>query len=76
VKPEVIIVGGGISGLSAARLLSRKGVPFLLLESEPQLGGRIQSENYDGFILDNGFQILNTAYPEWVNHDINLMRYP
>lgn len=68
----MIIVGGGISGLSAARLLSRKGVPFLLLESEPQLGGRIQSENYDGFILDNGFQILNTAYPEWVNHDINL----
>ncbi len=68
----MIIVGGGISGLSAARLLSRRGVPFLLLESEPQLGGRIQSENYDGFILDKGFQILNTAYPEWENHQINL----
>jgi len=72
VKPEVIIVGGGITGLSAARLLSRKGVPFLLLESEAVLGGRIQSENHDGFILDKGFQILNTAYPEWANHDINL----
>ena len=72
VKPEVIIVGGGISGLSAARLLSRRGVPFLLLESELQLGGRIQSENYDGYILDKGFQILNTAYPEWENQQINL----
>ncbi len=72
VKPEVIIVGGGISGLAAARLLSRRGVPFLLLESEPQLGGRIQSENYDGYILDKGFQILNTSYPEWENQQINL----
>lgn len=72
VKPEVIIVGGGISGLSAARLLSRRGVPFLLLESELQPGGRIQSENYDGYILDKGFQILNTAYPEWENQQINL----
>jgi phytoene dehydrogenase-like protein len=72
VKPEVIIIGGGISGLSAARLLNRRGVPFLLLESESKLGGRIQSEYYDGYILDKGFQILNTGYPEWEKHDINL----
>lgn len=71
-KPEVIIVGGGITGLSAARILSRRGVPFLLLESLSKLGGRIQSENYDGYILDNGFQIINTAYPEWENQQINL----
>jgi protoporphyrinogen oxidase len=72
VKPEVIIVGGGITGLSAARILSRRGIPFLLLESQSKLGGRIQSENYDGYILDNGFQIINTAYPEWENQQINL----
>lgn len=71
-KPEVIIVGGGITGLSAARLLSSRGVPFLLLESEPKLGGRVQSEYWDGYILDKGFQILNTGYPEWENQQINI----
>jgi len=72
VSPEVIIVGGGITGLSAARLLSRKGVPFILLESASEIGGRVQSELYDGYLLDKGFQILNTGYPEWENQQINI----
>ena len=70
--PKVIIIGGGITGLSAARALQQRNIPFLLLEEAPQLGGRVQSEKYDGFILDKGFQILNTAYPEFKEQQINL----
>lgn len=36
---EVVIVGGGVAGLSAARKLKRAGVDFVLLELEPQVGG-------------------------------------
>lgn len=71
-NPEVIIVGGGITGLSAARLLSRKGVSFTLLEAASEIGGRVQSEYCDGYLLDKGFQILNTGYPEWENQQINI----
>ena len=36
---EVVIVGGGVAGLSAARKLKKAGVDFVLLELEPEVGG-------------------------------------
>lgn len=63
-KKEAIIVGGGISGLSAAVALHEKGVKFQLLESSDRVGGRIKTDTIDGFRLDHGFQVLLTAYPE------------
>lgn len=61
-KP-IIIVGAGMAGLQAANLLFQKGVPFLLLEQDARLGGRIKSDLVDGFTLDHGFQVLQTNYP-------------
>ena len=63
-KSDVIIIGAGISGLTSAVYLTRQGKTVLLLEATDSVGGRIKTENYNGFLLDHGFQVLLTAYPE------------
>jgi phytoene dehydrogenase-like protein len=63
-EPEVIIVGAGIAGLCCARKLSEVGIRPLLLEASGAVGGRVQTDLVDGFLLDRGFQVLLTAYPE------------
>jgi phytoene dehydrogenase-like protein len=60
----VVIVGAGLAGLACARRLHRSGFPFLLLEAESQVGGRVRTDHHQGFLLDHGFQVLLTAYPE------------
>ena len=50
----VIIVGGGISGLSAAYELDRRGMPFTLLEGSARLGGLIRTDHVDGFTIEAG----------------------
>ena len=61
---SIVIVGGGIAGLQAANILQSKGLDFILIEKSMSLGGRVQSEEFQGYILDHGFQVLQTAYPE------------
>lgn len=51
---EVAIVGGGISGLSAAYELERRRIPFVLLEKSARLGGVIRTERAGGFTMDAG----------------------
>lgn len=63
-SPSVIIVGGGLSGLTAARQLHAKGIDFLLLEASDRVGGRVKTDVINGFRFDHGFQVLLTAYPE------------
>ena len=40
-KPQIIIIGGGASGLAAACICARAGIPFLLLEKEARLGRKL-----------------------------------
>jgi protoporphyrinogen/coproporphyrinogen III oxidase len=54
VRVPVAIVGGGITGLAAAQRLAERGVPFLLLEAEDRLGGKIRTERVEGFVLEGG----------------------
>lgn len=63
-SPQVIIIGGGVAGLSCAQYLLRQSISSLVLESSEAVGGRIRTDCVDGFSLDRGFQILLTAYPE------------
>lgn len=62
-KP-ILIVGGGIAGLQAANILHQNNTDFILFEKQASLGGRVSSVEKDGFILDRGFQVLQTSYPE------------
>jgi phytoene dehydrogenase-like protein len=61
---DVIIVGAGLAGLSCARRLMEDSISFLILEADPRIGGRLKTDKLDGFILNHGFQVLQTAYPE------------
>jgi phytoene dehydrogenase-like protein len=61
---KIYIIGAGISGLVAAIELEKAGFTPVILESSGEIGGRMKTDNVDGFLLDHGFQVLNTAYPE------------
>lgn len=61
---DAIIVGGGLAGLNCARHLSNAGWHCQLLEASDQIGGRIRTDRVEGFLLDRGFQVFLTAYPE------------
>ncbi|MGV1089154.1 MAG: NAD(P)/FAD-dependent oxidoreductase [Mycobacterium sp.] len=60
----VIVVGAGLSGLAAARHLTRHGVDVTVLEASDAVGGRVRTDLVDGYRLDRGFQLYNPAYPE------------
>ncbi len=61
---DIAIVGAGISGLSAGIELTRLGHSVEIYESSDGPGGRVRTDSVDGKLLDRGFQILLTAYPE------------
>lgn len=63
-KPQVLIIGAGLAGLTCAWNLHHAGVSFQILEAANSVGGRMQTDVVDGFLLDRGFQVLLTAYPE------------
>lgn len=62
----IAIIGGGISGLSAAWTLQKRGVPYCLLEAGPTLGGVIRTEEKDGFVLEGGPDSILAQKPEGV----------
>ena len=62
----VVIIGAGLSGLTCAKELHARGIEFVLLEAADGVGGRVRTDEVDGFLLDRGFQVLLTAYPEAV----------
>jgi oxygen-dependent protoporphyrinogen oxidase len=61
---DVIVVGGGIAGLSAAYELQARGLSFMLLERTARPGGVIVSEEVDGYTIDGGPDSLLVQKPE------------
>lgn len=66
-KADVVVVGAGIAGLTAAYLLQKKGYKVHVFEAANQVGGRIRTDKVEGFLLDRGFQLFYSAYPEVKN---------
>lgn len=61
---DVVVVGAGLAGLAAANTLTKAGRTVAVLEASDGVGGRVRTDEVDGFLLDRGFQVLLTAYPE------------
>jgi len=61
---DVVVIGGGLSGLSAAWELERLGVAYTLIEVKSRLGGSIDTERADGFVIDHGSFVLE-KYGDW-----------
>lgn len=60
----VLIVGAGMAGLACALRLHGAGVPVQIIEASDGVGGRVRTDEVDGFLLDRGFQVYLDAYPE------------
>lgn len=68
---DVIVIGAGLAGLTAARHLEAAGRRVQVLEADTKVGGRVATDRVDGFLCDRGFQVLNPAYPQ-VRRDVDL----
>ena len=63
---DVAVIGGGIAGLAAAYELGRRGLNVCLLEAADRLGGVIDTERFDGWVVDTGPDSLLTQKPAGV----------
>ena len=60
---NIVVVGAGLAGLSAAKKLAEAGHGVTVFEQDDTIGGRVKTRYIDGFTLDRGFQVLFTDYP-------------
>ena len=65
---KIHIVGAGVSGLVAAKVLESHGFRSTVIERTDRVGGRVKTDFLNGFQLDHGFQVLLTSYPEAQKH--------
>jgi Flavin containing amine oxidoreductase len=60
---KIIIVGAGLAGLTCAKALRERGAEVAVFEASDGVGGRVRTDEQDGFLLDRGFQVYFTSYP-------------
>jgi len=71
---SVIVVGGGLAGLTAGYYLRKGGWQVTLLEAAGYVGGRVGTERLQGYVLDTGATQMSTGYQEYLAlcHDLGL----
>src|SRR3712207_4485788 len=60
---RVIVVGAGLAGLTCAKVLAERGIEAAVFEASDGVGGRVRTDEREGFLLDRGFQVYFTSYP-------------
>ena len=77
---DICIIGAGLSGLSAAKILYENGYSVCVVEAQDQVGGRIQTDRINGYLCDYGFQVILPSYPSAKRlldyRSLNLGSYP
>jgi len=63
---SVVVVGAGISGLTAAYRLQQRGVQVTVLETGVGPGGRVQTETHDGYVVDTGPDAITASYSSYL----------
>ena len=64
---DVAVVGGGIAGLAAARVLHERGLDLVVLEAAARWGGAIRTEREAGFLLEGGPDTVLASKPDAVD---------
>jgi phytoene dehydrogenase-like protein len=72
-RAEVVVVGAGLAGLSAATRLADAGRDVHVVDAAGHAGGRLATDRVDGFLVDRGFQVLNTGYPRVSDLDLDAL---
>jgi phytoene dehydrogenase-like protein len=65
---KTIVIGAGLAGLTCAKVLRERGVEVAVFEASDDVGGRVRTDEGDGFLLDRGFQVYFTSYPVAKRH--------
>jgi phytoene dehydrogenase-like protein len=65
---DILVIGAGLAGLTAARVLTQSGRRVRVLEAADHVGGRVTTRQVSGFTLDAGYQVLFPAYPAVRRH--------
>ncbi len=61
---EMVIIGGGLAGLAAAVELEKFNLKTLVIDDSDRVGGRVKTDEVEDFLLDRGFQVYLSQYPE------------
>lgn len=61
---DVAVVGAGLAGLRAAQVLEDAGLDVVVIDKNDHAGGRLSSHAIDGYVIDEGFHVINPCYPE------------
>jgi len=67
---EVVVVGGGIGGLTVAALLAQRGVDVCLLEREPNVGGCAANFEKFGYSFEQGYGLFPGWEPDGIHHRV------
>jgi protoporphyrinogen/coproporphyrinogen III oxidase len=66
IPPHVVVIGGGIAGLAAARFLADVPVRVTVLEGAPRIGGKLSASDIAGVSMDEGAEALLARRPEGI----------